>query len=138
MIAYFDTSAIVKLLIEETGSATAETAWHACDARLCCTVGIAEAAAAIGRAQRTDRIAVPEADRILADLSGLWRGITRVLCDDALARHAAELAVLLGLRGYDAIHLAAALSADATLVAGDGPLLRGATACGLATVDVAK
>lgn len=53
MIVYFDTSALVKLLIAEPGSGTAEQVWRAADARVCCTVGYTEGAAAIARAWRS-------------------------------------------------------------------------------------
>lgn len=137
MIAYFDTSALVKLLIDEPGSATADDAWRAADARICCSIGMTEAAAAVARAERMRRIDVATAHAILIDLESIWTGVSRVACDDELAAEAAQLAVLLGLRGYDAVHLASARSAGATLVAADGALLDGATACGLATIDVA-
>ena len=51
-------------------------------------------------------------------------------------RRAADLAAMHGLRGYDAVHLAAALgvaSPDLVVVAGDGVLLAAATIEGLAT-----
>lgn len=137
MIAYFDTSALVKLLIEEPGSSTAEEAWWAADVRLCCAIGLAEAAAAVGRAERTGRLDNQVAHAVLTDLWGLWRGVTRIPGDDELAAEAASLAVLFGLRGYDAVHLAAALSAAATVVAGDGALLSAADAANLATVNLA-
>lgn len=137
MIAYFDTSALVKLLIEEAGSDTAEQAWHAANARVCCTIGFAEAAAAISRSWRMRRIDDATTHALLDGLDGLWTGIARVLPDDELARSAARLAVLSGLRGYDAVHLAAAIEVHATLVAADGALLTAARRAGLATIDVA-
>lgn len=136
MIAYFDTSALVKLLIDEPGSDIAETSWQAADVRVCCTVGFTEAAAAVGRAWRIARIDEPTAQALLVDLAELWTGVTRVLADDLLAGHAAELAVLHGLRGYDAIHLAASIEPGATLVAADGALLAAAREAGLDTIDV--
>lgn len=109
MIAYFDASALVKLLIEEPGSITAEQAWYAADARICCSVGMAEVAAAVGRAMRMGRIDSGTAHGILTDLETVWSAVTRMPCDDRLAAEAAQLAVLHGLRGFDAVHLAAAL-----------------------------
>lgn len=136
MIAYFDTSALVKLFIDEAGSGTAEAAWYAADVRACCTVGYTEAAAAISRAWRSSRIGEKTTHDLLGDLTNLWPGVTRINVDDELALDAARLAVVYGLRGYDATHLAASIESAATLVAADGALLTAARTFGLATIDV--
>jgi len=44
--------------------------------------------------------------------------------------------VLHGLRGYDAIHLAASIETGATFVATDGSMPRAARDAGLDTIDV--
>lgn len=136
MIAYFDTSALVKLLIDEPGSALAEASWEAADVRVCATVGYTEATAAIARAWRTKRIDEPTVHRLLVSLAELWQGISRIVVDDELAHHAGALAVDHGLRGYDAVHLAASLQPTATLIAADAALLVAAHDAGLDTVDV--
>lgn len=135
MIAYFDTSAIIKLLIDEDGSETAAAAWRASDARICATVGFADAAAAIARAQRIGRIDSDTVSDLFAELERLWRGMSTLIVDRELAAHAAVLALDLGLRGYDAVHLAAGRTAGATFVGSDADLLSAASATGLATVD---
>jgi predicted nucleic acid-binding protein len=61
--------------------------------------------------------------------------------DDALARSAGELAELHGLRGYDAVHLASAISVeDAGLVTvtWDHDLADAAVACGYAVVPASS
>jgi predicted nucleic acid-binding protein len=136
LIAYFDTSALVKLLIEEVGSDAAEELWHAADVRLCASVGQAEAAAAVGRAWRMGRIDERVAHAVLVDLGVLWASMAHLPVDEELGTQAARLAVLHGLRGYDAVHLAAAVTGTATLIAGDQALLIAARACRLVTVDV--
>jgi predicted nucleic acid-binding protein len=54
--------------------------------------------------------------------------------DRPLARHAGELAGKLGLRGYDAVHLAStlALGTETTFVSWDGELRRAAAESGCA------
>ena len=101
---------------------------------MCCTVGLTEAAAAIG-SRRTARIDEPTTHALLEDLAELWTGVTRAVADD-LRGHTAKLAVLHGLRGYDAVHLAASIEPGATLVAADGALLAAARDAGLDTIDV--
>jgi uncharacterized protein len=54
----------------------------------------------------------------------------------ALAQSAGDLAEVHGLRGYDAVHLAAAvLIAADVVVSADAELLRAAIASGLAVID---
>lgn len=137
MIAYLDTSAVVKLLVDEPGSDTTERVWHAADARVCATVGRVEATAALGRARRTGRLSVAGVRRGVADLARIWESVDRVVVDDALAFAVAELALAHELRGFDAVHLAAAMASADTFVAADAHLLAAAYAVGLDVADVA-
>lgn len=61
----------------------------------------------------------------------------RVTVDDHLAAEAADLALTHSLRGYDAVHLAAAVAAADTFVAADQRVLTAAHAAGLAIANVA-
>lgn len=137
MIAYFDSSAVVKLLIEEPGSDIVERLWHATDARVCATVGYAEAAAALGRAGRSGRLSPAAVRSSVAGLATVWRSFHRTIVDDELASDAADLALTHGLRGFDAVHLAAAVAAADLLVAADQSLLVAAQSVGLSVADVA-
>ncbi|MFZ6005837.1 MAG: type II toxin-antitoxin system VapC family toxin [Actinomycetota bacterium] len=137
MIAYFDTSAVVKLLIDEPGSETVERVWHATDARVCATVGYTEAVAALGRAGRMGRLSPAAVSRSVAGLADIWTSFHRSLVDDELASQAATLALAHGLRGFDAIHLAAAVSGAELLVTADQSLLTAAMSLGLSVADVA-
>ena len=59
--------------------------------------------------------------------------------DEDLARQAGDLAEAHGLRGYDAVHLAAAhrvADADLVVVAGDRPILDAAISAGLLTASI--
>lgn len=137
MIAYFDTSAVVKLLIEEPGSHSVERVWHASDARVCATVGYTETAAALGRAGRTGRLSPSGVRRSVAGLVAVWTSFHRTVVDDELASQAADLALTHGLRGFDAIHLAAAVATAELFVTADQALLVAAKSVGLAVADVA-
>jgi hypothetical protein len=137
VIAYFDTSAVVKLLIDEPGSQTVERVWHATDARVCATVGYTETAAALGRAGRTGRLSPSGVRRSVAGLAAVWTSFHRTVVDDELASHAANLARTHGLRGFDAIHLAAAVATAELLVTADQSLLVAAQSVGLSVADVA-
>jgi hypothetical protein len=137
VIAYLDTSAVVKLLVDEPGSDTAERVWLAADARVCVTVGRVEATAALGRARLTGRLSAAGVRRGITDLAQLWASVHRMVVDDDLASAAADLALTHELRGYDAVHLAAAIASADTFVAADQRLLAAAHAAGLAVADVA-
>ena len=138
MILYLDTSALVPLLVTEASSTRCRRLWDGADAVLCSALGHVEATAALARTERAGRLprrALESALRLLADI---WSDIT-VVPADAPRLHAASAAALRhGLRGYDAVHCAAALSvASGHLVAtsGDQELLTAWRADGLAVAD---
>lgn len=118
MIAYFDTSMLVKLLVDdEAYRGEAERIWLEADHLVCAEVGYVETRAALAAARRGGRL--DDADmRIAKDqFEALWEQINVVAVDTALVRTAGDIAELDGLRGYDAVHLAAAVAVRATVVA---------------------
>lgn len=138
MIAYFDTSALIPLLIEEPGSVRAGRIWdvapHVTSVRLIYT----EARAALAQAARLGRLASADLAPAVDALDGLYDQLDLLEVDDPLVRRAGELAQHHALRGYDAVHLAAAerVRHDTTiLVAGDRDLCVAAEMLGLAIVD---
>ena len=129
MIAYFDTSALIPLLIEEPTSITAAEVWDTADRVASARVVYTEARAALALAQRLDRIDGATKTRAVHDLETLYDQLDRVDVDDELVRRAGMLAEKHHLRGYDAIHLAAAeriADDDTVVVAGDAELCRAA------------
>ena len=138
MIAYFDTSSIVPLLAEEPGSKLCWDALAASSVAVTTTIAYVEATAAIARAWSSGRLgALPEPD-VVKKLDGVFRYFNVTDVDGELVRSAARLAWKHPLRGYDAVHCAAALLfAEDDLVAfsGDRQLLAVWRSLGLATVD---
>lgn len=129
MIAYFDTSALIPLLIEEPTSGTAAVVWDTADRVASARVVYAEARAALALAHRLDRVDGATKNRAVRDLEALYNQLDRVDVDDQLVRRAGVLAGEQQLRGYDAIHLSAAeriADADTVVVAGDAELCRAA------------
>jgi predicted nucleic acid-binding protein len=107
LILYLDTSALVKLYVEEQGSGQVRHAIE--NAERVVTHGIAyvEARAAFRR-RATD---APDADtlqRWRRDFEADWPKLDVVGAVQTLLHRAGELADLLSLRAYDAVHLAAA------------------------------
>jgi hypothetical protein len=134
VIAYFDTSAVVPLLIEEIGSDCAAALWDEAGRVTSARLVYPEARAALAQARRMDRIDARELRRAVADLDRLLDDLDLVEVTDDLARRAGELAEAQSLRAYDAVHVAAAElldDADLVVVAGDGAVLSASRAIGL-------
>ncbi len=112
MNLYLDTSALVKLYIEETGRNVVETEVQAAETVVTSTVTWAEACSTFARALREGRIQEDANQRMLDALARDWPRFTTLSVVDSLSRHAGTLARLHALRGFDAIHLASALYAD--------------------------
>ena len=135
MIGYFDTSALIPLLIEEPGSDHAGRMWDAAERVVTVRVAYAEGRAALAQARRLGRLSARGHRSARVAFEDVWVQLDRVEVTAALAQRAGDLAEQLALRGYDAIHLAAAETVadpDLVFVAGDGPLCDAAAALGLA------
>jgi uncharacterized protein len=139
VIAYFDTSAVVPLLVDEPGSSTAATLWDRADRVVSVRLVYAEARAALAQAARMGRLPARQLRTAVRAMETLYDELDLVEVDDELVRRAGELAEGRALRGYDAVHLAAAAlidDDDLVVVAGDRALLGAASHQGMATVDV--
>ncbi|MGH9113825.1 MAG: type II toxin-antitoxin system VapC family toxin [Acidimicrobiales bacterium] len=139
MIVYFDTSALIPLLVEEAGSLVAGRLWDQADRVVSSRLAYAEARAALAQARRADRIDAAELRRAVADLDVLVGDLNLVELGETVVYRAGELAELLALRGYDAVHLSSAESLadpDLVLAAGDRELLRAAGQLQIATAGL--
>jgi predicted nucleic acid-binding protein len=136
VIVYFDTSAFVPLLVTETGTPLSRELWDSADEVVTSRLLYVEAAAALARARRMDRITERHHQAAVASLSDLWRDFRVVEVDDFVTRRAAELADRCALRGYDAVHCASAERIDApdlVVASGDKEVLGACAELGLAT-----
>lgn len=139
MIVYFDTSALVPLLVNEPGSPAARELWDSASRVASVRLVYPEARAALAQAQRTGRLTVRQLRSAVRALDDHYEQLDLVELDETLARHAGDLAETHRLRGYDAVHLAAAqrLEDDELVVAaGDRPVLAAAARLGLATAVI--
>ncbi len=140
MIAYFDTSALIPLVIEEPGSELAARLWDEADHLVSVRLVYTEAGAALAQARRMGRVTPRQLRGLVDSIDSLYEQLDRLDVDEILVRRAGELAEQLGLRGYDAVHLAGAERLNdpqLVLVAGDGALLEAATELGLAVTSTA-
>lgn len=136
MILYLDTSALVKLYVDEEGSPQARAAVEAADAVATSRVAFAEAHAAFAAAARLGHITAAERAAIAALFRMDWRAYVVVGVTQPLVELAAELAFDYGLRGFDAIRLASAVllrqraGQSVRFMAWDRPLADAAARCG--------
>ena len=138
MICYFDTSALVPLLIDEPSSEFCRHLWEAADDVVTTQLLYVEAAAALAQALRMGRLDSLDYVSAMRILDQLWAEFGVVEIDDGLARRAGQLALTCALRGYDAVHCASAeqLDDDDLVVAsGDRKVLEACAALGMATAD---
>lgn len=140
MIAYFDTSAIVPLIVEEPGSRRAAVLWDGADRVVSSRLVHVEARAAFAMAHRMGRLDDDDLRRAVDDLGQLIDGVDIVEVTAPIVHRAGELAQTAALRAYDSVHLSCAehlADADLVVVAGDRALLRAATGLGIAVAECA-
>ena len=150
---YFDSSALVKLYVNEPGSQGVDkiVGGRGPDDELAnlisiVQIGIVEIASAIARSQRTGRISPNQQAQIFYALQHSHQQVFHFLAiTQELIEMASRLTQKYPLRGYDAIHLAAAIlfqrkisqAAFATIdfVSADRQLCQAALAEGLHTIN---
>ncbi|RPI51600.1 MAG: PIN domain-containing protein [Chloroflexi bacterium] len=137
MILYLDASALVKRYVAEPGSTEVSAAISQAEATGTALVSRAEVAAALAKAVRVDALTQEEAAAGLQVFRNEWAALVRVQVTEIVVARADTLAWDHGLRGYDAVHLAAAsvwqdaLGERVTLATFDKRLWTAAGAIGL-------
>lgn len=136
-ITCFDSSAFVKLLVDEPGSELAGQLWNEADVIAASRLAWPEVSAALSAARRGARLDGAAERKARREWSSYWAAIDVVELTAVVAADAANLARRLLLGGADAVHLASALSlvgADPILVSWDGRLSAAALEAGLPVV----
>ena len=110
MMLYLDTSALVKLYVDEPLSQELSAAVDESEAVATSLLAYAEAMAAFARARREARLSPHGYRHIVDAFEEDWPRYIVVEVTDRLVKNAGNLAVSRALRGYDALHLASALS----------------------------
>jgi len=134
---YVDASALVKRYVAEAGSKDVMALTDTASAVATALVSRAEVAAAFARAVRVGVLDDEGGRRAQRRFSREWADLVRVPITEALVAWAETLAWRHGLRGYDAVQLAAALTwresigQDVVLAAFDRQLWEAAPAEGL-------
>lgn len=91
LIVYLDTSAFVKLFIEEPGSETVSRAWTAAESRASSRLLYPEARAALASAGRGGRIGTAVVAHSRRLLERLWEEVERIDLTGPLAHRAGDL-----------------------------------------------
>lgn len=142
MIAYVDTSALVKLLVSEAGSDATIESVDSAEQHATSLVTYVEARAALSSAQRSRRISPRDLDGARSSLDRRWATFVHIDIDGKLIKAAGDLAERQRLRGYDAVHLASALTlretGEVTVITWDEDLARAARSSGLPTAPAMR
>lgn len=109
-LVYFDSSALVKLVVEEAGSDLAADLWDGCDAAVSSRLAYPEVRAALAAAGRNRDLEEPALASAQEAWEQFWAATRAVELTLDVERHAGRLAGSHALRGGDAVHLASALA----------------------------
>lgn len=107
MILYLDTSSLVKLYLEEVYSDSVQDWVREAEIVATSRVAFPEAMSAIGRRSRNGDVDATGFKQVCKALKEQWKQLAIIDMDEFAA---GALAVKHGLRGFDAIHLDAALA----------------------------
>ncbi|QVL45616.1 MAG: type II toxin-antitoxin system VapC family toxin [Methylophilaceae bacterium] len=111
MILFCDTSALIKLYIDEDGSSELKIRLQESEAVAVCRIAWAEAYAALSRRARELPADVDNIEQAKVALAADWPHFVVLEIDQPLVERAGEYADTFALRGYDSIQLAAAFEA---------------------------
>jgi predicted nucleic acid-binding protein len=132
VIVFVDSSAYLKLFLDEAGADAVRAAWTLADGAMAARLTYVEVLAGLSQARRDGRLAHDGYERTLAAFIDTWAEVDVLELDAATAPRAGVVADAYGLRAGDAIQLAAALEGgDVMMVAFDRRLRAAATAAGL-------
>ena len=135
MIMYADTSALVKLVLDELGSDLALKLWSSSPRVASSMLAYPEGCAALAAASRSGRLDPALYKQSLQSFEKTFEQLFSIAVDERLALTAGERAATFGLRGADAVHLATALELgdeEVTFVTWDQDLANAAALAGLA------
>ena len=111
MIVYLDTSSLVKLYVQEAHSALVKKWVEEAEIVATCRIAYPETMSAISRRFRQGDLTERQYDSLITKFSNEWERFAAVDFDEL---EAGRLVNLYGLRGFDAVHLSAAMLLKAT------------------------
>ncbi len=108
MIVYLDTSALIKLFVDEPQTGIVADTLDKAQSVFTHLITYAEARAALARALRMKRVTPEGLESRKTALEHHWSDLEVIMPDIPLVKRAGDMAEIYALRGYDSIHLAAA------------------------------
>ena len=108
MILFCDTSALMKLLVDEAQSDQMRQISTTVDAIGVCRISWAETMAALARLQREDPVCNEDLEQARQHLIQSWKTFTIIEVSQQLVETAGRFAEVFALRGYDSVQLDAA------------------------------
>ena len=115
MRLYLDTSALVKLYVDEEDARVVRNAVGQADLIATSALAYVEARAAFARRRREGGLSPGDHRRITRNLDRDWAGYLSVEVTDSVIRRGARLSETHRLKAYDAVHLASAAVAHGRL-----------------------
>jgi predicted nucleic acid-binding protein len=117
LIVYFDSSALIKLLLDEPDSQIALDVWNEADLIVTSQISYLEVYAGLARAMRENppKLSKTGYDDAKAQFEQLWAEVFSIVVSSDLIQDARDAAERYSLRAYDALQFATALT-----VADDG------------------
>lgn len=109
-----DTSAVVKLLVQESGSDLSRSSAEDAEAVITSQLTLVETRSALARMRGAGRITSVQHRATLSELAAFWSDTGVVDVMEPIVERAASLAEQHALRAYDAMHLASALAVAET------------------------
>jgi predicted nucleic acid-binding protein len=140
MNLYLDTSALIKRYVNEAGSTDVRVWIRSSDGKATTLITRAEMSAGINRLLRMKYLSQEDYSDALEEFHADWMDYHRLPISEALVARADAVACEHALRGYDAVHLAAALTwqellgLPVTLATYDQELAEAARASGMAVL----
>lgn len=108
MILYLDTSALVKLFINESNSALVRQYYHEAEFISTSIIAYVEFNSAISRLSKEGLIKIDELDSLKRNFEYFWGFIKVIELDKNIIKSATELLYQTELRAFDSVHLASA------------------------------
>lgn len=109
MIAYFDTSALVKFYIFEEGSDIVKSIIEESESVVTSKIAYIESLSVFSRLKREGIITEKEYRKLLKSFITDWDSYVTVEVTDRILKISGHLVELYSLRGFDALHLSSAL-----------------------------
>jgi predicted nucleic acid-binding protein len=116
VILYLDTSSLVKLYVEESASADVEGLVGSAEVTGTSLIAYAEARAAFARRFRENSFSSKDYNQLRSQFDSDWKNFLSIHVNLDIVQMAGDLAEKHGLRGFDAVHLASAVTLREKLV----------------------